>query len=379
MQINSKIYFDNAATTALAPEVLETMTQVLKDNFGNPSSQHSFGRASKSILETTRKKIAEYLGVSASEIFFTSGGTEADNTALIGAVESLGVKHIISSKIKHHAVLHTLEYLQQKKGVRVSYVALDNKGYVDYQNLEELLKNSSEKTLVSLMHANNEIKTLLDLEKVGNLCEKYNALFHSDTVQTLGHYRVEPKKYKLHFLVASAHKFHGPKGVGFLYVDNKIKIDSFIHGGSQEKNKRGGTENLYGIAGLGKALELALLNVDEHQKEVKILKNEMIRLLNENFEGIAYNTDVENESLYTVLNVAFPYNDKSSMLLFHLDMKGIAASGGSACTSGASTGSHVLTGINAIPNQVPVRFSFSRMNTLEEVHKTIEVLKEILK
>ena len=379
MQINSKIYFDNAATTALAPEVLETMTQVLKDNFGNPSSQHSFGRASKSILETTRKKIAEYLGVSASEIIFTSGGTEADNTALIGAVESLGVKHIISSKIEHHAVLHTLEYLQQKKGVRVSYIALDNKGYVDYQNLEELLKNSTEKTLVSLMHANNEIGTLLDLEKVGNLCEKYNALFHSDTVQTLGHYRVEPKKYKLHFLVASAHKFHGPKGVGFLYVDNKIKIDSFIHGGSQEKNKRGGTENLYGIAGLGKALELALSNVDEHQKEVKILKNEMIRLLNENFEGIAYNTDVENESLYTVLNVAFPYNDKSSMLLFHLDMKGIAASGGSACTSGASTGSHVLIGINAIPNQVPVRFSFSRMNTLEEVHKTIEVLKEILK
>jgi cysteine desulfurase len=231
MQINSKIYFDNAATTALAPEVLETMTQVLKDNFGNPSSQHSFGRASKSILETTRKKIAEYLGVSASEIIFTSGGTEADNTALIGAVESLGVKHIISSKIEHHAVLHTLEYLQQKKGVRVSYIALDNKGYVDYQNLEELLKNSTEKTLVSLMHANNEIGTLLDLEKVGNLCEKYNALFHSDTVQTLGHYRVEPKKYKLHFLVASAHKFHGPKGVGFLYVDNKIKIDSFIHGG----------------------------------------------------------------------------------------------------------------------------------------------------
>jgi cysteine desulfurase len=214
---------------------------------------------------------------------------------------------------------------------------------------------------------------------VADLCKHYQAILHSDTVQTMGHYHFDMRKLDIGFVNCAAHKFHGPKGVGFIYINENLRISPFIFGGAQERNMRGGTENLYGIAGLGKALELALSNVDEHQKEVKILKNEMIRLLNENFEGIAYNTDVENESLYTVLNVAFPYNDKSSMLLFHLDMKGIAASGGSACTSGASTGSHVLIGINAIPNQVPVRFSFSRMNTLEEVHKTIEVLKEILK
>lgn len=373
-----KIYFDNAATTPIALEVIETMTNVMKESFGNPSSQHSFGRSSKSILESARKKIAAHLEVSPSEIYFTSGGTEADNTAIICACESLGIKNIISSKIEHHAVLHTVEILEKNGVAKVSYVKVNEKGYVDLLDLESLLSEKKEKTLVSLMHGNNEIGALLNLKKVGELCEKYNAVFHSDTVQTVGHYDLKPKQVKLQMMVASAHKFHGPKGVGFLYVDNKIKLSPYIHGGSQEKNKRGGTENLYGIAGMSKALDLALENLEEHQTQIKALRSKMIALLKSNFEDISFNSDIENDSLYTVLNVAFPNNEKTGMLLFSLDIKGIAVSGGSACTSGASTGSHVIKGINANANQIPVRFSFSRMNRAEEIEQTIETLKEIL-
>lgn len=372
-----RVYLDNAATTPIAPEVVDAMIPVLRDGFGNPSSTHFYGRQAKALIETSRRTVAKYLNCQPSEIIFTSGGTEADNMALHSCVFNLGVTHIITSTLEHHAVGHTAEALAETGKVRVSCVKVDKKGHVDLHHLEELLSNG-EKALVSLMHANNEIATLLPLIRVSQLCRKHNAYFHSDTVQTMGHYAFDLKELDIDFITCAAHKFHGPKGIGFLYVNKNTKAEALIHGGAQERGLRGGTENVYGIVGLAKAMDLAYEDVLGHQQHVQELKTYMISQLKEAFSDIAFHGETDPErSLYTVLNVCFPKTDKAGMLLFTLDLKGVAVSGGSACSSGATKGSHVLEGINADMTRPNVRFSFSRYTTKEEIDYALEQVKVV--
>lgn len=372
-----RVYLDNAATTPIAPEVVEAMIPVLRENFGNPSSAHFYGRQSKGLIETSRRTISKLLNCQASEIIFTSGGTEADNMAILSCINQLGVTHIITSRIEHHAVGHVVSALAEDEKVRVSYVKVSSQGVVDLQDLEKLLQ-SEDKTLVSLMHANNEIATLLPLEKVSEMCRRHKAYFHSDTVQTMGHYSFDLQKLDIDFITCAAHKFHGPKGIGFLYVNKKVKVESLIRGGAQERGLRGGTENVYGIVGLAKAMELAYEDVLGHQKHVQELKTYMIDQLKSLFPDIVFHGEIDPEkSLYTVLNVCFPKTEKSGLLLFTLDLKGVAASGGSACSSGAVKGSHVLEGIEADISRPNVRFSFSRYTNKEEIDFALEQIKVI--
>ncbi|WP_026898755.1 cysteine desulfurase family protein [Daejeonella oryzae] len=372
-----RVYFDNAATTPVDKEVLKEMYQVMETHYGNPSSIHAHGREVRTIIEKARKTVAALLHTSPSQIFFTSGGTEADNTAIRCGIVDYGIKHAITTRIEHHAVVHTLENLEKSGLIKLSFLDVDQKGNADLNQLEELLKNN-ERSFVSLMHANNEIGTITDIQKAGEICEQYNAIFHCDTVQTMGHYLHDLSKLKVHFLVCAAHKLHGPKGVGFLYINQNIKIKPMIYGGSQERNMRGGTENVYGIVGLAKSLELAYQDMDEHQAHIQGLKTYMMQQLQENIPGIEFNGETDpDKSLYTVLNVSFPEMDMAEMLLFSLDIAGISASGGSACSSGTNIGSHVLTGIRANPNRPAVRFSFSKFNTRDEVDYVVEKVKEI--
>lgn len=374
----NRIYFDNAATTSLDPEVLETMMPYLTEKFGNPSSIYSYGRETKMAIETARKSVARILKAHPAEIFFTSGGTESSNTAIRAAVRDLGCRHIISSLIEHHAVSHTVEYLGNADGVRVSYVKLLPNGHVDLKDLERLLSTSTEKTLVSLMHANNEIGNILDIHAVGNLCKAYKAIFHSDTVQTVGHFPFDLRNTAVHFITGAAHKFHGPKGVGLLYINENVRIKPFLYGGSQERNMRAGTENIYGVVGFAKALELATENYEKDSAYIGSLKHYMYDSLKKKIKDISFNGDVFGESLYTVLNASFPKTEKSEMILFNLDINNICASGGSACTSGAELGSHVIRAINNNPNQIAVRFSFSKHNTKEEIDQVVDKLTELV-
>ena len=374
-----KVYLDNAATTPMATEVIESMVDVMSTTFGNPSSVHSFGRDAKSRIENARRTIGSYIKAEPKEIIFTSGGTEADNMAIVCAVRDLGVKHIISSVIEHHAVEHSLDNVKSNLSCSISHVNLDEKGNVDLKHLEELLANAKEKTLVSLMHANNEIGTLLPLKEVGELCKKYKAYFHSDTVQTISHYPINLSELNIDFLTCAAHKFHGPKGVGFLYKNKNIPLKPLIEGGAQERGMRGGTENISGIVGLTKAFELANENIENHISTVRELKTYMINELHSKIEGIDLIGEVNPEkSLYTVLNVMFPSFSKQDMLLFMLDLEGIACSGGSACTAGADSGSHVLRGIKANGSRQNVRFSFSRYTTKEDIDFAVKALVKII-
>jgi cysteine desulfurase len=372
-----KVYLDNAATTPLDEEVLEFMMPVMKEHFGNPSSIHSYGRKTRAIVETSRKTIARLLNVSPAEIFFTSGGTEADNMAIHGAVYDLGITHVITSPLEHHAVLHTLEHMQQVGKIKLSILRLKEKGHIDLDHLEELLQQSGP-SLVSLMHANNEVANLLPIKKVSELCEQYKALFHADTVQSIGHYQLDLQKIKAHFIVGAAHKFHGPKGTGFIYINHDVQIQPFIFGGAQERNMRGGTENIYAIAGMAKALEIAHRDMAQHQQHIQELKTYMIDQLKQQISGVEFNGDSGSEaSLYTVLNVLFPPISSSEMLLFNLDIQGIAVSGGSACSSGSNIGSHVLNALKVDANRPSVRFSFSKYNTKEEIDFCLLKLGEI--
>ena len=373
-----RIYFDNAATTALDPEVLEAMLPYMTTHFGNPSSIYSYGRESRLGIETARKTVARLLNAHPGEIFFTSGGTESNNTAILSAIRDLGCTHIITSPIEHHAVLHTVEHYHHSNEVSSGFVGLLPDGHVDLVNLEEQLSAQEGRCLVSLMHANNEIGNLLDIDAVGEICKKYNAIFHSDCVQTVGHYRLDLRKTPVHFISGAGHKFHGPKGVGILYINDNIKVKPFVFGGSQERNMRAGTENLYGIIGFAKALEMAMANLDRDQEYIQSLKSYMIKELRARIPGVSFNGDYEGRSLYTVLCVAFPKTEKSEMILFNLDMSQICVSGGSACSSGADVGSHVIRAINNDPNRVTVRFSFSKHNTQEEVDRVVEKLAELM-
>lgn len=373
------IYFDNAATTQIRDEVIDTMTHVMKQHFGNASSSHSFGRSSKVLIEKARKTIAGYLNVSAGEILFTSGGTEADNLVLRSAVRDLNVTHIITSKIEHHAVLHTVEQLEIEYDIVVSYVNLDSKGQMDYTHLEALLSTEN-KTLVSLMHVNNEIGNKLDLKRVADLCKVKNALFHSDTVQSIGHYPFDLQEISIDFLVASAHKFHGPKGVGFVFIRKNSGLKALIFGGEQERGFRAGTESVHNIAGIEEALKLAYNNLESESSYVKDLKQYFIHRIKEEIPLVTFNgySDDLEMSTYTLVNVGLPVSaEKSAMLLFQLDLKGIACSKGSACQSGSAQSSHVLAELLSDEDlQKPsIRFSFSIYNTKQEIDYVIDVLK----
>jgi cysteine desulfurase len=374
-----KIYLDNAATTPLDPEVFEAMKPFMLEDFGNPSSTHSHGRKVRAAIETARKKVAELLNCTPGEIIFTSGGTEADNTLISSSIQTNGLRHAISTPIEHHAVVHTLEELEKRGLIQLHFVQLDGKGHVDLDHLEELLKIYPG-SLVSLMHANNEIGNLLDIMHVSQLSEEHNAFLHSDTVQTMGHYRHDMKSLRVCGMTGAAHKFHGPKGVGFMYIRKDRKISRLIHGGSQERNMRGGTENTYGIVGLAKALEIAYREMADHEIYIKGLKARMIAKLKEHIPGVTFNGDSSNldKSLYTVLNVSLPESEENEMLLFNLDLQGISASGGSACSSGASTGSHVLAALYPNSKRGAIRFSFSKYNTEDEIDLVAEKLAALV-
>lgn len=375
-----RIYLDNAATTQPDPAVIEAMLPYLLEHYGNPSSIHSFGRESKSAIELARKKIAMLLNATPSEIYFTSGGTEADNTALHGLTVTYGIKNIISSPLEHHAILHTLEDLRDSLGIQIHFLDVDARGEIDLDQLDGLLKEFPS-SLVTLMHANNETGNITDLAAIGELCKEHKALFHSDTVQTIGKLPLNLMELNINSLAGSAHKFHGPKGVGFIYVRGSSKIRPYIHGGGQERNIRSGTENVAGVVGIARALEIAVETMNTNRRHIENLKQHMIDALRDRIEGVEFNGlsgDMER-SLYTVLNTSIPPGDKLDMLLFQLDLKNIAASGGSACASGALQGSHVLNAMKADPRRPVIRFSFSKFNTVEEVDIAVSELAGIIK
>jgi cysteine desulfurase len=374
------VYLDNAATTPLDKEVLDAMMPYMLEHYGNPSSIHTHGREARTAIERSRKIVASLLNTSPSEIFFTSGGTEADNTAVQCNIKAFGTTHAITSSIEHHAVLHCLEDLERRGTIKISYVKLDEKGHIDMAHLEELLKKHPH-SLVSLMHANNEIGNINDIELIGELCQKHKGIFHSDTVQTMAHYKHDLQKLKVNYIVGSAHKFHGPKGIGFLYTSNSHQLSPLIYGGAQERNMRGGTENVYGIVGLAKALEIGYRDMEQDKKYILGLKERMIQKLKQKIADVNFNGDSANieKSLFTVLNVSLPKSDNNDMLLFSLDINKISASGGSACSSGTDIGSHVLKNLQVDPHRGHVRFSFSKKNTEKEIDYVVEKLEEIYK
>ena len=378
------VYFDNAATTPIRAEVVDVMHEVLKDNFGNPSSTHAFGRSAKTQIETARKSIAKHFNAHPQEIIFTSGGTESDNMLVRCAVQDLGVETVITSKIEHHAILHAVEYLAERKLATVLYVKTDADGAVDYTDLAHLLAADDSKKLVSLMHINNEIGTILDLERVSNLCKTHDALFHTDAVQGVGHYAIDLEQIAVDFLSAAAHKFHGPKGVGFSFVRKNSGLQPFILGGSQERGLRAGTESVHNIVGMAKALEIAYAKLEEEQQYLKELKAQAIKQLTDAFPDIHFNgccSDMER-STFTLVNVALPISEeKASLLNFHLDLNGIACSKGSACQSGSAKGSHVLEEVVpvALKNWPSIRFSFSVFNTQDDVDYLVKTLATFAK
>lgn len=373
------VYFDNAATTPIDREVLDKMLPYLENGFGNPSSIHKRGREIKSVIEKSRTKIASLLSCEPGEIFFTSGGTEADNMFILNTVIEKKIDTIITTKLEHHAVLHCCDFLEKTYNKNIKYIETDGKGIIDLSHLESLVK-SNPNSLVTVMHGNNEIGNLNDIKSISRICQQYEVILHSDTVQTVGHYDINLNELNIHGIVGSAHKFHGPKGVGFLYLNNKHKISPFIHGGSQERNMRGGTENIYGIVGLAEALELSISNMENHSERIEKIKSYMIDELCKNIDGVKFNGQSSelDKSLYTVLNVSIPSRSDQQMFLFNLDINNIAASAGSACTSGSEIGSHVLAEVKKHEGHVPVRFSFSKMNNKEEVDYTVKKLCEIL-
>lgn len=373
-----RIYFDNAATTPLKREVLEAMMPYFEDKFGNPSSIYSYGRETRMAVEKARKTVSGILNVAPGSVFFTSCGTESTNTVLSSAVHDLGIRHIISSPLEHHATLHTLEYLQKRGEAEIHFLGVGPDGHVNPWELEDLLGRLPANCLVTLMHANNEIGTLLDLQQTSRICRQAGALFHSDMVQTIGHYPLDLTDIPVDFASGSAHKFHGPKGAGILYIRQPSRLEPLLHGGAQERNMRAGTENIYGIVGLSRALEIASGDFVSLEHRINALRMYMARQLEEYFPEIRFNGDLYGQSLYTILNVSFPKSLRSDMILINLDIHGVCASGGSACNSGADLGSHVIKAIRADPDQVPVRFSFSDQNTLQEVDQVIQILGTIL-
>ena len=379
----STIYLDNAATTKVREEIVDTISSIIKNEYGNPSSTHSYGRSSKSLIESSRKEIADILNVKTSEIIFTSGGTEGDNMIIRNCVNNLGVSHIITTKIEHHAVTHTIDDLIESNNIKVSYVKVLKSGDVDLNNLEEILKKSDEKSLVSLMHINNEIGNITDIQLVSKICQKYNSLFHSDTVQSVGHYDLDFENIKVDFFVASAHKFHGPKGVGFAFVRKNTNLGSYITGGMQERGLRAGTESVHNIVGMSEALKISTKNLKSEKEYISELKTYFISELKRKVKNVKFNGLCEdlNNSTYTLVNVLLPIRrEVGGLFMFKLDLKGIACSKGSACQSGSDAGSHVLREIldEQDNKKVSIRFSFSIYNTKEQLDFVIDQINDLI-
>lgn len=373
-----KVYLDNAATTQVDPLVIEEMTRVLKEEYGNPSSIHSEGRKAKNTIEQARKKIAGYIGASPGEIIFTSGGTEANNTALKCAVRDLGVTRIISTRLEHHCVGHSIERLASE-GVTVDYLSLRPCGNIYLDELESKLQESDAKTLITIMYANNEVGTIYPWKEIAQLAKKYNAYYHADTVQAITHFPINVAEWPVHFISGAAHKFHGPKGIGFLYLNGDVSINCYIDGGAQERQMRAGTENIVGIVGMAKAMELACDELDERRAYITEMRNYMKDQLLQQFEGAEVNGPAFDEQLYTVLSVSFPPTDTSSFLLMQLDIKGICVSAGSACSSGSSKPSHVISSLRSEEDDyATIRFSFSHNTTKEEIDYTLQQLHELM-
>ena len=372
------IYFDNAATTKMFPEVIEEMTKLMPEVYGNPSSIHYFGRQAKVVLENSRKKIADLLLTAPSEIVFTSGGTEANNLALWGCVQAYSIKHIITSKIEHPAVFKPLNAISLAHNIEITYLDVDKQGQIDLNQLQEKLQQNNEPKLVSLMHANNETGSLLPVDMVSEICSNNKAYFHSDMVQTVGKLPLNFEHLKVSFASSSAHKYHGPKGVGFLYINGNNNIKPLMLGGSQERNMRAGTENIGAIAGMAKALEMAYSNIDETRKYIGELKSYMVTRLKD-FEGVNFNADSDTTGLHTILSVSFPNTPQTEMLIYNLDIAGVAVSGGSACASGSIHQSHVLEALNVNPDTQSIRFSFSKFNTFSEIDNVVAIIKDIIK
>jgi len=371
-----KVYFDNAATTQLDPEVLQAMLPYMEDHYGNPSSIHAFGRRTRTAIEKARKNIATHLNCSTAEIFFTSGGTESNNTILLNTLQNLGVKHIITSPIEHHCILHTLDFLKQHYTFQVDYVKLSEQGAVDLENLDALCAATTEKTMVTLMHANNEIGNLLPIDEVAGICQKHQCLFHSDTVQTIGKIPIDLQKTPIHFLAGAGHKIHGPKGSGFLYINANNPCKPLLFGGGQERNMRAGTENLYGIVGLSKAIEIAHQTMEADTHHLKKIKNYCFEQIQSQMPQVTLNGTQGDQSLHTILNLNFSEYPKTDMLLMNLDIEGICASGGSACSSGVDAGSHVIEALNL--GNSSIRFSFSKFNQPTEVDYAMNTLNKLL-
>ena len=379
----SNIYFDNAATTQIDQSVIDIMNSVMTNNYGNPNSTHSFGRSSRTLIEKARKTIAKEFNVLPSEIFFTSCGTESDNLILVSAVKDLGVKRIVTSEIEHKAVLNVVKFLQLTESIKVEFVKVNQNGLIDYDDLNKVLNKTSLKTIVSLMHVNNEIGSVLDLVKTVGICKKHNALFHSDTVQSIGKYRFNLSELNIDFIVGSAHKFHGPKGIGFVYVNKKLKLNPQIIGGNQERGLRAGTESVHNICGMEWAFIQSYQSFDENKKYILDLKTYFIQKISGSIPLSKFNgsCDNNNDSTFSILNICLPVSkDKSVLLEFNLDLKGIACSRGSACQSGSSTGSHVLNSILSESDlkKPSLRFSFSKYNNKNEIDKVVEVLSDFV-
>lgn len=373
-----RIYLDNASTTPVLPQVIEEMVAVYTEKFGNPSSIHSHGRVARAVIEEGRKKVARAINASVGEVFFTSSATEANNMMLKNAVQDLGVRHIISSPTEHHCVLHSLDYIAQHTPCTVEYLPVDPRGIPDYEQLEKSLRQTDKKTLVSLMFGNNETGTLVDVALIGRLCRQYNALFHCDAVQAMGKIPVDVQEIGVHFLSASAHKFHGPKGVGMAFISGDNMLSPFIHGGSQERNMRAGTENVAGIAGLSAALDWSLQHREENQRHILALKHQFKSLLSDKISALAFNGADDMHSLAHILSVSFPPHPDGELLVMNLDIAGISASSGSACSSGVEEDSHVLKAIGHDPKRKTIRFSFSHMNTPEEIAAAVEKIARIV-
>lgn len=372
-----RIYFDNASTTQIDKDVVDVMTATIKDTYGNPSSIHHHGRVARALIEEARKKVANSIKASIGEIFFTSSATEANNMVLKNAVVHLGVKHIISSPTEHHCIFHTLDYLKETQGIKITYLEVDSKGNPDLEQLENLVENKKEKTLVSLMYGNNEIGTMINIDEVSNICKAADVYFHSDTVQALGKIPIDVNKTYLSFMSGAAHKFHGPKGVGFLYMNLDNIIPPYLHGGAQERNMRAGTENVYGIVGMAKALEIATNNMSEYMGHVQKLRSHFIKRVQNELADVHINGNEKENFLPHVLSLSFPNTERADMLMFNLDISGICVSSGSACSSGIETDSHVLIAIGHDPKRKTIRFSFSKYNTIQEVDYVVEKLKTL--
>ncbi len=370
------IYFDNASTTPLLDEVKEKMKSVIDEVYGNPSSIHRQGRQAKIIVENARKIVAECIGASTGEIFFTSGATEANNMALLCSIRDLGVKHVISATTEHHCITHTLDYIKSNSLAKVTLLPVDTSGHIDYNQLSAILEQSREKCLISLMHVNNEIGTMHDVNRIAEIAQENQALFNLDSSQSMGKYPIDVNDTNISFLCGSAHKFHGPKGVGFIYIKNENMIQTLMHGGDQERGLRSGTENIYGIAGMAEALQISVRDQEENRQHIKGLKDKFLQLVQSELEDIKINGS-DTHGAYNIISLSFPKTEKSDLLMMNLDIAGICASAGSACSSGVENASHVLEAIGHDPERKAVRFSFSKFNTLEEIEQTIESLKKI--